>query len=111
MARYQLAQEDVRFAHEFLRQPFGYRSPGLQRVLNVMRGQGPEGKYVVICKDPYRLWQLACLPAKRGEAIREIPGITYTSLALAECDVFMRRWRDLGGPEIGATFNSPNPRA
>ena len=111
MARYQLTQEDVRFAHEFLRQPFGCRSPGLQRVLNVMRGQGPEGKYIVICREPYRLWQLGCLPAKRGEAVKEIRGITYTSLALAECDVFMRRWRDLGGPEIGTTFNSPNPRA
>lgn len=101
MARYKLAVEDVQFAHEFLMQPFGYRSPGLQRVLNVMRGQGPDGKYVIVCREPYRRWQLACLPAKRGEAITEFPDVEYTDLASAERDVFLRRWRDLGGPEIG----------
>ncbi|MBC8038301.1 MAG: hypothetical protein H7X89_13895, partial [Rhizobiales bacterium] len=54
MARYKLSEEDAQFAREFLEEPFGYRSPGLQRVLNVMRGQGPDGKYVIICKEPYR---------------------------------------------------------
>lgn len=100
MARYRLSADDVQFAHEFLKQPFGYRSPGLQRVLNLMRGQGPAGKYVIVCKEPYRRWQLARLPAKRGEAITELPGIEYSDLASAERDVFLRRWRDLGGLEI-----------
>ena len=101
MARYKLSEEDAQFAAEFLEQPFGYRSPGLQRVLNAMRGQGPAGKYVIVCKEPYRRWQLARLPAKRGEPVIECPGVEYTELAAAERDVFMRRWRDLGGPETG----------
>jgi len=100
MARYKLADDDVQFAREFLKQPFGFRSPGLQRVLNVMRGQGPEGKYVIVCKEPYRRWQLARLPAKRGQAITEMPGVEYGDLASAERDVFLRRWRDLDGPDI-----------
>ncbi len=100
MARYKLTEKDSQFAHEFLEQPFGYRSPGLQRVLNVMRGQGAAGKYVIVCKEPYRRWQLARLPAKRGEAIIGFPGVEYTDLASAERDVFLRRWHDLGGPEI-----------
>ncbi len=100
MARYQLTAEDVQFAHEFLKQPFGYRSPGLQRVLNLMRGQGPAVKYVLVCKESYRRWQLARLPGKRGEAISEFPGANYTDLASAERDVFVRRWRDLGGSDI-----------
>jgi len=103
MARYQLTQEDVAFAHEFLREPFGYRSPGLQRVLNVMRGLGPKGKYVIVCREPYRLWSLARLPEKRGEPITNMPDVTYTDLATAERDVFLRRWQDLGGPDIGAS--------
>lgn len=100
MARYQLSDEDLAYAHEFLRQPFGYKSPGLQRVLNLMRGLGPEGKYVIICKEPFRRWSLGRLPARRGEDVVEIPGAEYTDLAAAERDVFRRRWHDLGGPCI-----------
>ena len=101
MARYRIGEDDVPYAREFLRNPFGYRSPGLQRVLNVMRGLGPAGKYVVLCKEPYRRWQLGRLPARRGEAITEIAGAEYGDLAAAERDVFVRRWRDLGGPDLG----------
>ena len=100
MARYKISPDDVQFAQEFMADPFGYRSPGLQRVLNVMRSLGPEGKYVILCKEPYRRWQLARLPARRGDAISEIAGVEYGDLATAERDVFLRRWRDLGGPEL-----------
>lgn len=100
MARYQISPDDVAFAREFMADPFGYRSPGLQRVLNVMRGLGPDGKYVILCKEPYRRWQLGRLPAKRGEPIKEVDGVDYGDLATAERDVFLRRWHDLGGPAL-----------
>ena len=100
MARYQITKDDVPFAREFMTDPFGYRSPGLQRVLNVMRGLGPGGKYVILCKEPYRRWQLARLPAQRGESIEAVEGVDYGDLATAERDVFLRRWRDLGGPDL-----------
>ena len=44
MARYQIGPDDVPFAREFLADPFGYRSPGLQRVLNVMTVSEEEAK-------------------------------------------------------------------
>jgi hypothetical protein len=110
MARYKLSLDDVGFAHEFLRRPFGYKSPGLQRVLNVMRNQGPKGKYVIICKEPYQRWQLGCLPSNRGDKITEVPGIEYTDLESAERDVFLRRWHDLGGQEVLASQALPNSR-
>ncbi len=109
MARYRLGPADVQYAEEFMADPFGYRSPGLQRVLNVMRGLGPEGKYVLLCKEPYRRWQLARLPARRGEPIGEVAGAEYGDLATAERDVFLRRWRDLGGPAFA--FPSSSRRA
>ena len=102
MARYQLSDEDLPHAEEFLRDPFGYRSPGLQRLLNVMRGLGPAGKYVVVCGEPYKSWHLAQLPASRGQPIVAVPGVAYASLAEAERDVFLRRWKDLNGPDLGA---------
>lgn len=102
MARYKLEPQDTAFAAEFLKQPIGYKSPGLQRILNVLRGTGPDGKYVLICKEPYRRWALGRLPGVRGQPVIEVPGVEYTDLIAAERDVFLRRWRDLGGPEIDA---------
>jgi hypothetical protein len=101
MARYALTADDLPYAREFLAKPFGYHSPGLQRVLNLMRGLGPEGKYVLLCLEPYQRWALARLPARRGEPIRQCAGVEYTDLAEAERDVFLRRWYDLGGPPLG----------
>lgn len=98
MQRYRLTSDDIPFALEFLASPIGYKSPGLQRVLNLMRGSGPQGKYVLLCKTPHRLWALGRLPARRGEPIEEVADVSYTSLLDAERDVFLRRWRDLGGP-------------
>lgn len=100
MARYALTAADLPYAREFLARPFGYHSPGLQRVLNLMRGQGPAGKYVLLCVEPHRRWALARLPAQRGEPIERCAGVEYTDLATAERDVFMRRWHDLGGPPL-----------
>lgn len=100
MPRYRLSQDDIPYAAEFLTGPVGYKSPGLQRVLNLMRGSGPEGKYVLLCKTPHRLWALGRLPARRGEPIEEIADVSYSSLLDAERDVFLRRWRDLGGPSL-----------
>jgi hypothetical protein len=100
MLRYRLTDEDVPFAAEFLACPIGYKSPGLQRVLNLMRGLGPKGKYVLLCREPHRSWGLGRLPANRGQPIEEIAGVSYTSLLEAERDVFLRRWRDLGGPAL-----------
>ncbi len=100
MQRYRLTSDDIPFAAEFLANPIGYKSPGLQRVLNLMRGSGPAGKYVLLCKVPHRLWALGRLPARRGQPIGEIVDVTYTSLLDAERDVFVRRWHDLGGPPL-----------
>lgn len=102
MARYKLSDEDIPFASEFLASPFGYKSPGLQRVLNLLRGHGPGGKYVLVCMEPYRKWRLARLPERRGEPIEEVAGVEYTDLEAAERDVFLRRWHDLGGPALDA---------
>jgi hypothetical protein len=93
-----LSDADIPFAVEFLAAPFGYKSPGLQRVLNLLRGQGPRGKYVLLCKEPYRKWGLGRLPERRGEPVEEIPGVEYSDLETAEKDVFRRRWNDHGGP-------------
>ena len=100
MARYRIGPDDLAYAREFLAAPIGYKSPGLQRVLNLLRGLGPEGKYVLLCREPYRRWGLGRLPARRGEPVEVVPGVEYHDLLEAERDVFRRRWRDLTGQDL-----------
>lgn len=100
MTRYRLSDQDIIHAWEFLRAPFAYKGPGLQQLVNAMRAQGPKGKYVLICREPYARWGLGRLPGARGAAVEEIPGVEYGSLESAERDVFLRRWREMGGQPL-----------
>ena len=47
------------------------------------------------------------LQSMTREPITNIQDVTYTDLATAERDVFLRRWHDLGGPDIGASAGRP----
>lgn len=100
--RYVLQPEDRRYVAEFMETPIGYHSPGLQRVLNVMRGGPLEGKYVLVVVEPYRRWALGRLPGRRGAPIALVDGVEYTCQLEAERDVFRRRWKDLTGEDLPA---------
>ncbi|HEV7250145.1 MAG TPA: hypothetical protein VGN93_24460 [Shinella sp.] len=105
MSRYALQPEDGQFIEEFMKTPIGHHSPGLQRVLNVMRGGELEGKYVLVIIEPYRKWALGRLPARRGAPISLVDGVEYSCQLQAERDVFARRWKDLTGEDIGSALN------
>lgn len=100
MARYQISDSDIQFAREFMETPIGYHSPGLQRVLNRMRGSDWSNKYVLIVKERYSSWQLGKLPAHRGSTVEPVEGVIYTDLLDAERDIFKRRWFDLTGQDL-----------
>jgi hypothetical protein len=100
MARYQITADDLQFAKEFLGTPIGYHSPGLQRVINRMRGADWEYKYVLVVVERYSRWRLGRLPAKRGGKVIPVEGVEYTDLKEAECDIFKRRWFDLTGQNL-----------
>lgn len=101
MPRYRITADDLPFAREFLARPVGYHSPGLQRVLNLLRGEGPGGKYVVVVRERHRRWSLGQLPARRGEPVALLEDLEFTDLLEAEREVFRRRWRAAGGPDLG----------
>ena len=90
---------DLPFAKEFEQNPVGHHSPGLQRVLNVFRGEPLQGKYVLVTIKPYACWQLARLSGRRGQALTRLDQF-YTSLLEAERDVFRRRWQDVTGEAL-----------
>ncbi len=100
MSRYRLSDEDLKYAVEFRANPLGTPSPGLQRVLNLLRGGPKKGKYVLIVKEPFRRWNLGRMPESRGEPIEIISEIEYTDLAEAEWDVFKRRWKESTGQDL-----------
>lgn len=106
MSRYQIDASDLPFAREFLASPIGYHSPGLQRVLNRMRGADWAFKYVLVVEERHARWRLGRLPARRGSAVEIVEGVVYTDLLEAERDIFRRRWRDLTGQDLDLALNS-----
>ena len=90
---------DQPFAEEFRRTPAGHHSPGLQRVLNVFRGEPLQDKYVLLCTKPHKEWRLARLNGERGKPVK-LESKFYQSLEEAEWDVFQRRWKDFTGKDL-----------
>ena len=91
--------KDRVYAAEFMRIPVGHHSPGLQRVLNVFRGEPLRGKYVLITTRPHKEWQLARLSGERGKP-PQLETKFYHDLEEAERDVFRRRWKDVTGEDL-----------
>ena len=100
MSRYQISESDLLYAAEFKAQPMGYHSPGLQRVLNLLRGGPKAGKYVLVVREPLKRWVLGRLPAERGLPVEILEDQEFTDLAEAEWAIFKLRWKAHGGPDL-----------
>src|SRR5215467_2854762 len=62
-----LVTEELIAEHE--RDPLGYHSDALNRVLNYFRRTtSKDGKYLVVCTEPFRRWHIARLSGVRGRA-------------------------------------------
>lgn len=100
MSRYRLTDEDLKHAEEFRANPLGTPSPGLQRVMNLLRGGPKAGKYVLVVREPFRRWVLGRLPAERGQPVEILEDHTFTDLAVAEWEVFKLRWTAHTGRDL-----------
>lgn len=100
MSRYQITEADLGYASEFMAQPLGYHSPGLQRVLNALRGGPKAGKYVLVVREPFAHWVLGRLPAERGAPVEILDGQVFTDLDEAERAVFRLRWKAHTGRDL-----------
>jgi len=90
---------DLPFAAEFMENPVGHHSPGLQRVLHMFRGEPLKDKYVLVTIKPHKEWQLARLSGERGKPLTRLDTF-YMCLKEAERDVFRRRWKDVTGQDL-----------
>ncbi len=100
MSKYRITDADLPFAAEFKARPVGFHSPGLQRVLNVLRGGPKAGKFVLVVQEPFMKWVLGRMPSGRGEPVEILEGQEFTSLEEAEWAVFKRRWVAQTGREL-----------
>lgn len=100
MSKYRITDADLPYAAEFKAQPVGFHSPGLQRVLNVLRGGPKAGKYVLVVRKPFERWVLGRLPAARGAPVEILDGQEFTGLEVAEWAVFKLRWKAHTGRDL-----------
>lgn len=107
MARFKVDPDDLSIAREFRRRPIGHHSKNLQAVLNLFRGGPVEGKWVLVCRKPWREWVLAQLPGKRGAPLILHEDTVFTDWDEAEWAVFKRRWREHTGRELALPEDGP----
>ena len=97
---YKVGKHDRHLAKEFKSKPIGHHSPGLQRVLNVFRGEPMKDKYVLICTKPHKEWVLGQLTGERGKPVKVFKDKVFTSIEDAEWEVFRRRWKKHTGSDL-----------
>jgi len=97
---YKVGEQDRQVVDEFEKTPIGHHSPGLQRVLNVFRGEATVGKYVLICTKRHREWVLGQLTGERGKPVKILRDKVFTSIEEAEREVFRRRWKKYTGSDL-----------
>ena len=93
-------EADRHYVEEFRRQPIGPHSPGLQRLLNILR-HDPSGRQVIlVCRRPFEAWVLGLMPADRASPVQIEEHPIFASREEAEWEVFRRRWRAHTGEDI-----------
>ena len=100
MSRYRITEDDLKHAAEFRADPLGMPGPGLQRVMNLLRGGPKAGKYVLIIKEPFRRWVVGRLPEERGQPVEVMEDLEFTDLAEAEWEIFKIRWKENTGHDL-----------
>jgi branched-chain amino acid transport system permease protein len=89
-----LITDELIAEHE--RDPLGDHSDALKRVLNYFRRATPkDGKYLVVCTEPFRRWHIARLSGVRGRAPVSVDERNFESEREAMHAVFLRRVGDL----------------
>lgn len=81
---------------EHRRNPVGFHSPDLERILRHLRRQPTAGKYVLVCTRRDEEWAIGELSGVRGVGPRIVGEERFSSLAAAQHGVFLRRLEALG---------------
>jgi hypothetical protein len=91
---------DRPFAEEFRHNPIGGHSPGLMRVLSILRVDPTGHQIIIVCRKPFAKWTLATMPPHRADPIQFEEETAFATREEAEWEVFRRRWRDATGEDL-----------
>lgn len=98
------ANEDRKYIEEFRRQPIGAHSPGLQRVLNIMRMDRGGDQYILVCRKRFAEYVIGVMPPDRREPIALESEPVFATREEAEWEIFRRRWREHTQEDINQPF-------
>lgn len=102
MTMYKITLEaDRRYIAEFRNKPItAHRSPGLQRVLNIMRLYRGGDQYILIARKEFHDYVIGRMPPLRDQPILIESEQVFHSREAAEWELFRRRWQQHTGETI-----------
>ncbi len=96
---------DRQYIEEFRKLPIGAHSPGLQRVLNIMRLYRGGDQAVLVCRKRFAEYVIGHMPADRSEPIRLEDEPVFPTREEAEWELFRRRWHEHKGATINQSLH------
>ena len=102
---------DRQFAEEFRQNPIGAHSPGLMRVLSILRVDPTGDQVIIVCRQAFAKWTLATMPPRRQDPIRFEDGTTFATREEAEWEVFRRRWLSATGENLNVSLRGRHTHA
>ncbi|WP_127144492.1 hypothetical protein [Pelagibacterium montanilacus] len=94
------AEADRQYVEEFRAKPMGDHSPGLQRVLNIMRAYRGGDQVILIARREFADFVIGRMPPLREDPIVIEDTRTFSTREEAEWALFCRRWREHTGEDI-----------
>lgn len=98
------ADEDRKYIEEFRRRPIGAHSPGLQRVLNIMRLDRGGIQYILVARREFEEFVIGRMPPDRADPIELEEDMVFATREEAEWEMFCRRWHEHTGEIINQPF-------
>lgn len=94
------AEKDRPYVDEMRANPIATHSPGLQRVLNVMRLYGGGPQHILIARREFHDYVIGVMPALRDEPIVIEESRAFPTREAAEWELFCRRWQQHTGETL-----------
>jgi len=100
-----VAEDDRKYVEEFRNAPItAHRSPGLQRVLNIMRLYRGGDQYILIARKEFHDYVIGRMPPLRDDPIVIEDDMVFKTREAAEWELFCRRWRQHTGEIINQHY-------
>ena len=101
-------EKDGQFIKEMRADPVAPHSPGLQRVLNIMRSYRGGDQYILVARSEFADYVIGRMPPHRDCPIVLEEDRSFRSREAAEWELFCRRWHEHTGETIDLPYREDN---